>query len=95
MIRLWPHGGTGRRAGLKTRFFGVKVRLLLGLPLFLLSCMHQPILPGATETCLNGCESIDTSPDNNEEWAAFCYCTEADDTFTKCISDWNDWSRNR
>lgn len=88
----WPHGGTGRRAGLKTRFFGVKVRLLLGLPLFLLSCSHR--VPGVTETYLNGCESIDTTPDNNEEWSAKCYCTETDPEFGDCINDWADWNKH-
>lgn len=87
----------GRHAGLKNRSpkRGVKVRILLGLP-FLLSCSilrHETV--GVTETHFDGCESIDLTPDNNEEWASLCYCAETDKGFSDCIDAWHQWNRDK
>lgn len=71
----------------------MKVRILLGLPfIFILSCAPGA---GVTETQFDGCESIDTTPDDNEEWAVFCYCQKTDEKFTQCIDDWNEWNKHQ
>lgn len=95
--RIMASWWNGRHAGLKNRSpsRGVKVRILLGLPFLMLSCSHWPLVPGTTETYLNGCESIDVTPDDNEEWSAFCYCTGTNESFGQCIDDWADWNKHQ
>lgn len=74
---------------------GVKVRILLGLPLLMLSCAGSRLKPEPTETYLNGCESINVTPTNHEDWSALCYCTETDKEFSDCIGSWTDWNKHQ
>lgn len=82
----------GRHDALKKHCLnGVKVQILLGLPLIFACAKSAPV--GVTQTYMDSCVGIDTTPDDNEEWSAFCYCQETEEDFTKCIDDWYKWNR--
>lgn len=91
-MALWRNWST-RLAQTQCRK-AMKVRILPGLPLLMLSCATGTS-PATTETYLNGCESINITPTSHEDWSAFCYCTEIDKEFSDCIGSWTYWNKHQ
>ena len=93
-----PLWWNGRHANLKnwSSLRAVKVRVLLGVPFILACAGYSPALKTGepvhkTLEDISGCKEIDVTPNNDEEWGAFCYCKPTEAEFSQCIDDWYKW----